>query len=60
MINSVKIQFFFKISDDETDFIVGITSNFIEFQDNRNFTFFEAGVEWFTLSHVSSCEQVKQ
>ena len=39
----------FKISDDETDFTVGIvsqnlatTSNFVEFQNSRNFTFFEA------------------
>ena len=40
---------FFYISDDETDLTVGIvsrnlanTSNFIEFRNSRNFTFFEA------------------
>ena len=45
---SVKNLEFFWISDDKTDFIVGIisrnlaiTSNFIEFRDSQNFTFFE-------------------
>ena len=45
---SVKNLEFFLISDDETDFIVGIVlrnlvtlSNFVEFRNNRNFTFFE-------------------
>ena len=40
---------FFSISDDETDFTVGIvsrnlatTSNFVEFRDSQNFTFFKA------------------
>ena len=40
---------FFYISDDETDFTIGIvsrnlatTSNFVEFRDSRNFTFFKA------------------
>ena len=40
---------FFYISDDETDFTVGIvsrnlatTSNFVEFRNSRNFTFLEA------------------
>ena len=46
---SIKNQEFFYISDDETDFTVGIvwrnlatTSNFVEFRDSQNFTFFEA------------------
>ena len=40
---------FFYISDDKTDFTVGIvsrnlatTSNFVKFRDSRNFTFFKA------------------
>ena len=40
---------FFQISNDETDFTVGIVSsnlviqsNFFRFRDSRNFTFFEA------------------
>ena len=61
MVISVKIHKFFWISDDETEFTVGIvsrnlatTSNFVEFQDNQNFTFFEAwkvvGDTWRILS----------
>ena len=49
MVISVKNPEFFYISDDETDFTVGIVSqniantlNFVEFRGNRNFTFFEA------------------
>ena len=49
------------------DIIVGIvsrnlviTSNFVEFQNSQNFTFFEARVEWLTLNHVSNGGQVKQ
>ena len=49
MVVSVKNPEFFSISDDKTDFTVGIvsrnlatTSNFVEFRDSRNFTFFEA------------------
>ena len=49
------------------DFTVGIvsrnlvtSSNFVELRDSRNFTFFEACVEWLTLSHLSNGGQVKQ
>ena len=49
MVISVKIEIFSRSRDDEMDFTVGIvsrnlatTSNFVEFRDNRNFTFFEA------------------
>ena len=59
----------------EMDFIIGIvsrnlatTSNFVEFRDSQNFTFFEAprvtsdtrhSFGGLTLSHVSNGEQVK-
>ena len=49
MVISVENPEFFYISDDKTDFTVGIvsrnlatTSNFVEFRDSRNFMFFEA------------------
>ena len=49
MVISVKNPEFFYILDDEMDFTVGIvsrnlatTSNFVEFLNSRNFTFFEA------------------
>ena len=57
------------------DFTVGIvlwnlatTSNFFEFRDNRNFTFFKATgnaghltyFEWLTMCHVSGADLVKQ
>ena len=48
MVISVEIQNFFMISDDKTDFTIGIvlrnlatTSNFVEFRDSQNFMFFE-------------------
>ena len=52
---------FFWISDEKTDFTIGIisrnlatTSNFVEFQDSWNFTFFEAPrVVWDTW-HILS------
>ena len=50
--------------DDETDFTVGIfsqnlatTSNFIEFQNNWNFTFFEASRVVRDTWHVMSSSQ---
>ena len=49
MVFSIKIQNKYLISDDETGFTVKIvsrnlstTSNFVEFRDSQNFTFFEA------------------
>ena len=49
MVILVENMEFFYISDGETNFTVGIvsrnlatTSNFVEFRDNRNFTFFKA------------------
>ena len=57
----------FKISEDETDFIVGIvsrnlatTSNFVKFRDSRNFTFSLAHFEWLIVCHVSGTDLVKQ
>ena len=60
------------MSDDETDFTVGIisrnlatTSNFVEFRDNRNFHVFRgngnsarylAYFEWLKRCHVSCVE----
>ena len=47
----IKNPEFFYISNDETDFTVEIvsrnlatTSNFVEFRDSRNFTFFETPI----------------
>ena len=69
MVISVKNPKLFYISDDETDFTVGIvsrnlatTSNFVDFRDSQNFHVFRENernvghfthFEWLTVCHMS-------